>query len=81
MRSDDCFIVYPEGDIQEIPRRLGINQLVDMNGAPLPLPLANPRIIAFRVERISVKESKGGSETFHYLALVSAAELSSYARR
>jgi hypothetical protein len=81
MRSDECYIVYPEGDIQEIPGRLRINQLVDINGRPLPLPLANPRIIAFRVERISVKEHRGGAETYHYLGLVGANELASYVGR
>jgi len=81
MRSDEYYIVYPEGDVQEVPGRLGINQLVDINGQPLPLPISDRRIIAFRVEKISVKENRGGTETYHYLDLVSASELSAYVRR
>jgi len=81
MRIDDYFIVYPEGDIQEIHGRLRINELVDLNGLPLELPLPDPKVIAFRVDRISAKESRGGTETYHYLSLVGADELASYARR
>ena len=81
MRSDDYYIVYPEGDVQEVGGRLGINQLVDMNGRPLALPLPDARMIAFRVEKISVSEGRGGTETFHHLGLVSASELASYVRR
>ncbi len=81
MRIDDFFIVFPEGDVQEISGRLRINALVDLNGSPLRLPLSDPHIIAFRVDRVSTKEGRGGSETYHYLSLVSAAELSAYARR
>jgi hypothetical protein len=78
MVSHDYFIVFPEGDVQEIPRRLVINMLVDINGGELSLPLRTNRMIAFRVARISVKEHKGGDETFHYLELLSAEELRSY---
>lgn len=81
MRSDEYYIVYPEGDIQEVSGRLGINQLVDINGQALSLPLSDARVIAFRVEKVSVKESRGGAETYHYLCLVSASELSAYVRR
>ena len=81
MRINEYFIVFPEGDIQEIQGRLGINQIVDINGNPLDLPLPSPKTIAYRVEKVSAKESRGGTETFHYLCLMSADELSPYARR
>jgi len=29
------FIIYPEGDVQEIEHSLSINELVDLNGNPL----------------------------------------------
>jgi len=80
MFTQEFYIVFPEGDVQEIAARLGINDLVDVNGRPLSLPLATNRIIAFRVECISVKEGRGGSETYHYLELVGAGDLLAYVR-
>jgi hypothetical protein len=53
---------------------------VDINGQSIPLPLPGVKIIAFRVAKIRVDENKGGSETFHFLELLSARELIPYAR-
>jgi hypothetical protein len=72
------FIVFPEGDAQEIRGRLAINQLVDINGNPLDLPLPTNRMIVFRVAKISTKEYKGGKEIYHYLEQISAGELLEY---
>jgi len=74
----EYFIVFPEGDTQEIRGRLMINQLVDINGNPLPLPLPTNRMIAFRVAKISTDEHKGGQEIYHYLEQLSAPELLEY---
>ena len=71
----EYFIVFPDGDAQEIQCRLAINQLVDVNGNPLPLPLPTNRMVVFRVDKIQTKDYKGGSETYHYLEQVSAREL------
>ena len=71
----EFFIVFPEGDVQEIPGRLPINSIVDMNGRPLALPLPTNRMIAFRVAKIKTSENRGGNETLHYLELLSAGEL------
>ncbi|MDR3139448.1 MAG: hypothetical protein LBT95_07215 [Treponema sp.] len=78
MLIKDYFIVFPEGDVQEVPGPLPINELVNINGRPLDLPLATNRIIAFRVARIRVNENRGQTETFHYLELLSAQELLPY---
>jgi hypothetical protein len=80
MFMQEYFIVFPEGDVQEIPRRIPINEIVDINGNSLPLPLPSPRTIAYRVSRIKTNENKGGNETFHFLELLSAEELIPYAR-
>jgi hypothetical protein len=79
MFMQEYFIVFPEGDVQEISGRLRINEIVDVNGVPLPLPLPTNKMIAFQVSRIQTKENKGGNETFHHLELLSAEELLSYA--
>jgi hypothetical protein len=78
MFTDEYFIVFPEGDVQEIPGRLTLNAVVDINGNPLRLPLPTNRIIAFRIGGIKVNENKGGNETYHYLELLSAEELQDY---
>ena len=78
MYMTDYFIVFPEGDTQEVRGRLRLNQLVDVNGNPLPLPLPTNRMVVFRVARISVNDYKGGNETYHYLEQLSANELLEY---
>jgi hypothetical protein len=78
MFISEYFIVYPEGDTQEIQGRLSLNQLVDLNGRPLDLPLSTNRMIVFRVAKIRTNEYKGGTETYHFLEQVSARELIEY---
>ena len=80
MFISEYFIVFPEGDSQEIRGRLSINQLVDLNGNPLDLPLPTSRMIVFRVAKIKTNEYKGGNETYHYLEQVSAGELMEYVK-
>jgi hypothetical protein len=80
MFMNEFFIVFPEGDVQEISRRIPINEIVDINGNSLPLPLPTSRMIAYRVSRIKTNENRGGNETFHFLELLSAEELIPYSR-
>ena len=81
MTIDEYYIVYPEGEIQEIESTLRIDELVDLNGRPLPLPLENPRIIAYRIVKIRHTEERGVHGVLHYTELVPAAELLAYCRR
>lgn len=74
------YIVFPEGDVQEIRGRLPVNCLVDLNGRPLPLPLSTNKKIVFRVRSIRALEKTGISEIFHHLELLSAEELLEYTR-
>ena len=78
MQIDEYFIVFPEGDVQQIVGRLPFNSLVDMNGNVLYPPLPTNKMIVFRVNGIKTDEKKGTSETFHFLELLSADELSEY---
>lgn len=80
MFLNEFFIVFPEGDVQEISRRIPIHELVDINGSPLPLPLPTNRMIAYRISRVKTNENRGGSETYHFLELLSAEELIPYTR-
>jgi hypothetical protein len=78
MYISEYFIVFPEGDVQEISGRLPFNSLVDMNGNVLSLPLPTNKMIVFKVAGIKTDEKKGSSETYHYLDLLSADELLEY---
>jgi len=69
MHISEFFIVFPEGDVQEIQGRLPFNALVDMNGNVLSLPLPTNKMIAFKVAGIKTEERTGVSETFHFLRL------------
>ena len=79
MFISENFIVFPEGDVQEIPGRLSINEMVDVNGYPVEVPLPTHKMIVFRVARIKTNEYRGSSETLHYLEQMTAEELLPYA--
>jgi hypothetical protein len=81
MFISEYFIVFPEGDTQEIRGRLPIGEMVDVNGNPLDLPLPTHKMIVFRVVRIKTNEYKGSSETLHFLEQMTAEELLPYVRK
>ena len=78
MQISEFYIVFPEGDVQEVQGRLPFNSLVDMNGNVLFPPLPTNKMIVFKVSGIKTEEKKGVSETFHFLNLLSAQELLEY---
>jgi len=78
MIYNEYFIVFPEGDAQEIQGRLPFNAIVDMNGNVLSLPLPTNKMIAFKVAGIKTDEKRGSNETYHFLELLSAEELIEY---
>ena len=74
------YLVFPEGERQEITHTLHINELVDLNGRPLALPLPTVRMIVYRVFRISTEENRGEEITYYYLDLVRRNEMLEYVR-
>jgi len=80
MTTYEYSIEYPEGESQEMDSPLRIDQLVDLNGRALALPLPSPRIIAYRVVKIRHLEERGLHRVLHYVELVPARELASYCR-
>ncbi len=68
-------IVYPEGDRQEIEHGLGVNQLVDLNGNPLELPLPSPRAIIYRVWKVTTSEERRTETVCYHLERVVRPEL------
>jgi hypothetical protein len=75
MTLDEYYIVYPDGDNQELEAPLRIDDLVDLNGRPLRPPLPSARMIAYRVVRVVIKEERGTRAALHYVELVPASEL------
>ncbi len=73
-----CQVVYPEGDVQEIPHRLRINQLVDLNGYPLPPLSPGARMIVYRVYRMSTESRRGEETVSYHLELVRRDELGAW---
>jgi hypothetical protein len=74
-------IVYPEGDSREIEHGLRVNQLVDLNGNPLEIPLPTARMIVYRVWKISTRTERKCEETSFHLELVKRPELDALAGR
>jgi hypothetical protein len=72
-------IVYPEGDSREIEHDLRVNQLVDLNGNPLPLPLPSARMIVYRVWKVSTQAERHEESIFYHLELVTRPELENVA--
>ena len=73
-------IVYPEGDTREIEHELRVNQLVDLNGNPLALPLPSARMIVYRVWKVSTQAERHTEELFYHLELVTRPELEGASR-
>jgi hypothetical protein len=80
MFMNGYFIVFPEGGVQGIPGSLPLNSIAGINGRRLRLPLPASRTIAFRVYRIKVDETGGGSGALRCLELPGAGELRPLAR-
>lgn len=68
-------IVYPEGDGREIEHELRVNELVDLNGNPLPLPLPTSRMIVYRVWKVTTQQERHTEEITFHLELVTRPEL------
>ena len=81
MTWDTRVIVYPEGDCIEIERELSLNDLVDINGSPVRLPLSTPKTIVYRVYRKSTSDTNNGPVIRFYLEQLNISETASISRR
>lgn len=77
MTIETRWVVYPDGDRQEIERLLRVDEMVDLNGNALVLPLRHSRAIVYRVWKIRRVEERGELYVLHYLELVPERELRS----
>ena len=75
----EYFLVFPDGDIQEISRPISVSSFVDMNGYPVQLPLTTNRMIVYQVARMQTRETEPGIIcTYYLLGQLNAMELSDY---
>lgn len=68
-------IIFPEGDCQEIEHSLRINQLVDLNGFPMAVPITMNKMIVYRVYKMRTTSSRGEDIIDYYIELVRKPEL------
>ena len=80
MTSTTYKLKYPEGDEIEIRYALNFNQLVDINGNPVRTPIPSPKMIIYRVFRISTTEERKAITKYYYLELIVGQELFGLAR-
>lgn len=80
MNRESRYIIYPDGEMIEIEHALRIDDLVDLNGFPLPLPLRDSKIIAYRVTKVRRREERGSIDIEHHLELVPVSDLLGYIR-
>lgn len=73
-------IVFPDGDIQEIPHRLSFNQMVDVNGYPMQLPLKTVKTLAYRVYKITSESNINEDISYYHLEQMLPEELAEYVR-
>ena len=73
-------VMYPEGDTREISHQLRVNQLVDLNGEPLMLPIRSIRTIVYRVWKKTTRAERHCEEVMYHLELVRRPELDGLAR-
>ena len=80
MTSTTYKLKYPEGDEIEIRNALNFNQLVDINGNPVRTPIPSPKMIVYRVFRVSTAEERKEITKYYYLELIVGQELLGLAR-
>lgn len=71
------YLVYPDGETQEIEHSLRVGMIVDLNGLPMSGPVKSQRVIAYRVLSARQREERGEHSTYYGLELVSPYELMS----
>ncbi|WP_028974854.1 hypothetical protein [Spirochaeta cellobiosiphila] len=77
MFYEEFYLVYPEGDTQEIQHTLSFGDLVGLNGNSITLPLTTSKQIVYRVSKITRKELKGSNTIYYFLEQIIGRELES----
>ena len=74
----EYYMVFPDGDTQEVSNTLAIGSLYDMNGNRLMPPLPTNKMIVYQVCGKRTREERGIVATYYALEQLDAAELRAY---
>ena len=74
----EYYMVFPDGDTQEIPGSMAIGSLYDINGQPLYPPLPTNKMIVYQVCGKRTREDRGIVATYYIMEQLSADELRAY---
>jgi len=74
----EYYMVFPDGDMQEISGVLAIGSLYDMNGQVLKPPLPTHKMIVYEVVGKRSREERGVVTTYYLMNQLSADELRAY---
>ena len=74
----EYYMVFPDGDMQEISGTLTIGSLYDMNGNRLMPPLPTNRMIVYQVSGKRTREERGIVTIYYTMEQLDAAELRAY---
>lgn len=70
----EYYMVFPDGDMQEISDPLAIGSLYDMNGNRLMPPLPTNKMIVYQVGGKRTREERGIVATYYAMEQLDAAE-------
>ena len=74
----EYYMVFPDGDTQEISGALAIGSLYDMNGNRLTPPLPTNKMIVYQVCGKRTHEERGIVTIYYILEQLDAVELRAY---
>ncbi len=71
----EYYLIFPDGERQEIFSPVNVGKLVDMNGNPLPDRLPTNKMIAYQVASKRTIEERGIVQILYSLEQLNANEL------
>ena len=74
----EYYMVFPDGDMQEIFGSVAVGLLYDMNGNRLTPPLPTNKMIVYEVTGKRTREERGIVATYYTMEQLDAAELRGY---
>lgn len=74
----EYYIIFPDGEKQEINHPLNVGMLIDVNGNILPEKLKTNKTLAYQISSKRTLEQNGIVQTIYMLEQLSADELLDY---
>ena len=74
----EYYIIYPDGEKQEISGPVSIGTFLDINGNELPQRLPTNKMIVYQVQGKQTMEERGIVQTVYILEQLDAEELLDY---